>query len=145
MSGNTHRLDSGEEQPTEPAVPEPHSEEQMPWKMLFRVAASDAVIAVPRRSSIIVGRHDPTNRIQPDVDLAPYRGFQCGVSRHHAIITERDGNWYIRSLSNTNSTSVNGEPLASGVECPLRDKDELLLGALRLQVMLVGAPTGSGA
>jgi len=143
MSGNTRKLDIDQEQPTEP-VAEPKVEAQVTGKIVFHVTGSGEVFAVPRRSSIIIGRHDPSNRIQPDIDLAPYRGFQYGVSRHHAIITERDGMLYIRGLSNTNGTFVNGVSLESGVECPLRDKDELLLGALRLQVSLVGAAAASG-
>jgi hypothetical protein len=47
------------------------------------------------------------------------------VSRRHARLTFRDGNWVLRDLDSTNGTLVNGEPV---IRCRLLPGDVLTLG-----------------
>jgi pSer/pThr/pTyr-binding forkhead associated (FHA) protein len=107
------------------------------------VVSTGEILVVPVQNSIIIGRKDPTHRIQPDLDLAPYRGYQCGVSRGHAVIVVKDDDLWIRALSATNGTHVNEVMLSAGQEQLLRDGDELRLGVLRLRVTFVSAPAAS--
>jgi hypothetical protein len=66
------------------------------------------------------------------------RGYGCdvvltvpSVSRQHARVIFRDGNWILRDLGSTNGTTVNGAQVG---RCVLRPGDHLTLGAQRLRV-----------
>jgi len=49
------------------------------------------------------------------------------VSRQHAKIRLRDGEWWLQNYSRTNPTVLNGEPLAA-TEVPLSDHDSIEMG-----------------
>jgi hypothetical protein len=53
------------------------------------------------------------------------------VSRRHARLRYRDGNWIIQDLRSTNGTSLNGERVG---RARLKPGDELFLGTQRLEV-----------
>jgi pSer/pThr/pTyr-binding forkhead associated (FHA) protein len=53
------------------------------------------------------------------------------VSRRHARLVFRDGNWIVQDLQSTNGTSLNGTPIGRS---ELRPGDELQIGAQRLQI-----------
>ena len=52
------------------------------------------------------------------------------VSRHHARIDYRDGQWHLTDLGSTNGTRVNGQPINQAL---LRAGDHLELGGVRLE------------
>ena len=147
MPGETRRLDDNQddERPTDPFKPitEEPPHKMLPQQLTLYVVSTGDTINVPVKSTIIIGRKDPSQRIQPDLDLTPYRGFQCGVSRSHAIIVVKDNGLWLRALSGTNGTQVNDVTLTTGQEYLLRDGDELKLGVLRLKVTFVAAPASS--
>jgi hypothetical protein len=64
---------------------------------------------------LVLGRHHAC-----DVVL-----HHISVSRRHARLSFRDGNWVLRDLDSTNGTTVNGERV---VRCRLLPGDALLLG-----------------
>ena len=70
-------------------------------------------IAVPVTT---LGRDD-TNNIALSIDL---------VSRVHAIIYERNGNYFIRDLGSLNGTRVNGQAITE--DMPLREGDVVTAG-----------------
>lgn len=49
------------------------------------------------------------------------------VSRVHAVIERRGGEFYMSDLNSTNGTKINGSRLQSGEEILLNNKDELML------------------
>ena len=64
----------------------------------------------------------------PDVDLDS-DDPEAKVSRRHARIVARDGNYLIEDLGSTNGTFVNrGRRLAPGDRQPLKDGDEIIVG-----------------
>jgi FHA domain-containing protein len=67
------------------------------------------------QSDLVVGRH-----YECDVVLS-----DPSVSRRHARLRFRDGNWILRDLDSTNGSQVNGAPV---VRCQLRPGDRLRLG-----------------
>lgn len=71
------------------------------------------------------------------VNLGLLHGAQHGVSRHHALIRPCDDGYVIADLDSTNGTFLNGEPLIPHRPYPLRHKDELRIGQLRVQVLFV--------
>jgi len=67
------------------------------------------------REELLIGRHQGC-----DIVLG-----HASVSRRHARLTFRDGNWVLRDLDSTNGTLVNGQPV---VRCVLLPGDVLTLG-----------------
>jgi hypothetical protein len=75
-----------------------------------------------------IGRWDADGGIFPDVDLDS-DDPEAKVSRRHARITRRVGQYYIEDLGSTNGTFVNrGRRLLPGDRQSLRDGDEVIVG-----------------
>ncbi|HEV2762087.1 MAG TPA: FHA domain-containing protein [Pyrinomonadaceae bacterium] len=84
-----------------------------------------------------IGRWDADGGIFPDVDLDA-DDPEAKVSRRHARITGRGGQYYIEDLGSTNGTFINrGRRLLPGDRQPLNDGDEVIVGKtfLRFQVI----------
>jgi FHA domain len=84
-----------------------------------------------------IGRWDADGGIFPDVDLDS-DDPEAKVSRRHARITRRGGQYYIEDLGSTNGTFVNrGRRLLPGDRQPLHDGDEVIVGKtfLKFQVL----------
>ena len=81
-----------------------------------------------RSSESQIGRWDADGGVFPDVDLDS-DDPEAKVSRRHARISTRDGNYLIEDLGSTNGTFVNrGRRLAPGDRYPLKDGDEIIVG-----------------
>ena len=84
-----------------------------------------------------IGRWDADGGIFPDVDLDS-DDPEAKVSRRHARITFREGQYFLEDLGSTNGTFVNrGKRLSPGTRQPLNDGDEIIVGKtfLRFQLM----------
>jgi len=145
MPGVTRRLALEDTDPTEPVEQEtsPIPLKALPAQLKLQIVSTGETIVVPVKSTIIIGRKDPMQRIQPDLDLTPYRAYQCGVSRSHAVIVVKDNDLWIRALSAANGTYLNEVTLTTGQEQLLRSGDELRLGVLRLRLTFVAASAAS--
>lgn len=76
----------------------------------------------------LVGRWDADNGIFPDVDLDRHDS-EAKVSRRHARILHKDGQYAIEDLGSTNGTFVNrGRRLIPGNSQLLKDGDEIIVG-----------------
>lgn len=85
--------------------------------------------------SWIVGRATPTSDAV-DIDLAPYGGAECGVSRQHARIDREAEGFTIEDLQSHNETIINHARISPCQRYPLTDGDRLALGALQLTFVL---------
>jgi hypothetical protein len=75
-----------------------------------------------------IGRWDADSGIFPDVDLDA-DDPEAKVSRRHARITRRNGQYFIEDLGSTNGTFINrGRRLLPGDRQSLRDGDEIIIG-----------------
>jgi pSer/pThr/pTyr-binding forkhead associated (FHA) protein len=75
-----------------------------------------------------IGRWDADGGVFPDVDLDA-EDPEAKVSRRHARIILRDGQYFVEDLGSTNGTFVNrGKRLAPGVRHALNDGDEIIVG-----------------
>ncbi len=84
-----------------------------------------------------IGRWDADGGIFPDVDLDA-DDLEAKVSRRHARITRRSGQYFIEDMGSTNGTFINrGRRLLPGDRQALHDGDEVIVGKtfLRFQVM----------
>ncbi|NCC32174.1 MAG: FHA domain-containing protein [Chloroflexia bacterium] len=95
----------------------------------FVIADGGQMLKLPTdRAEIIVGREDPVSSIFPEIDLTSFGGETGGVSRKHARITHKDGQWMLTDLDSTNHTRINGERLLPNVPTPLPDKAKVQFG-----------------
>ena len=79
----------------------------------------------------LIGRSDPVDQIEPDVDLSYCGGFEQGVSRRHAVITFDEGGYTLEDLGSTNGTVVNREKVAPGSPVSLVEGDVIHLGRMK--------------
>ncbi|MFW5709319.1 MAG: response regulator [Chloroflexota bacterium] len=113
----------------------------MPWVIELRVVGTPSVLQVQVRESMVVGRWDRERGSMPDIDLEPYRGYQFGVSRRHAVISARNSRVSIRDLNSSNGTTLNGGRLEAGKEYRLQHGDTVGFGQLEMQVFFVVTPS----
>lgn len=85
------------------------------------------------KSEYTIGRLG-ADQTRPDVDLARFYGFEAGVSRQHIMIHCRMDGVFVEDLESRNETVHNGYRLLPQQWYPLRDGDELRLGAIILHV-----------
>ena len=84
-----------------------------------------------------IGRWDADGGIFPDVDLDS-DDPEAKVSRRHARIMMRDGQYFLEDMGSTNGTFVNrGKRLSPGERQPLKDGDEIIVGKTFLRFQIV--------
>ena len=84
-----------------------------------------------------IGRWDADGGIFPDVDLDA-DDPEAKVSRRHARIMRRNGQYFIEDLGSTNGTFINrGRRLLPGDRQLLRDGDEIIVGKTFLRFHIV--------
>ena len=96
------------------------------------VTASRAELPLPTRDDVILGREDGQSNSFPDVDLNPHGGLEQGVSRRHARISRRNGQFYLEDLNSVNGTLHNQRRIPANTPVPLRPGDAIMLGRLGL-------------
>ncbi len=79
----------------------------------------------------LLGRSDPVDQIEPDVDLSFCGGFEQGVSRRHAIIMSDENGYVLEDLGSTNGTIINREKVAPGTAVNLMEGDVIHFGKLK--------------
>jgi pSer/pThr/pTyr-binding forkhead associated (FHA) protein len=83
---------------------------------------------------VLIGRRDDARGIYPGVDLGAEGGYEAGVSRKHATLTQHQGMYYIEDLGSANGTFVNGRQIAPRTPTSIAHGDELRCGMLRLHI-----------
>jgi len=106
---------------------------ERPPHLRLQLVQAGVTFDLGSRESIVIGRKDPDQ--EPDVDLAPYGGVEQGVGRRHALITLKQGHYYIEDLKSINETLLNASRLFPGQLYRLHDGDYLRLGALVVKVL----------
>lgn len=75
-----------------------------------------------KSDEVLIGRHSSCD----------IRSVNLTVSRYHAIVSLRDGQWCIEDMDSTQGTYVNGEPI-DGVT-PIYEGDDVQLGEQHFRV-----------
>lgn len=90
--------------------------------------------------TVRIGRISPADGILPEIDLTGLDS-KGTVSRRHAIITREGEQVYLEDSGSINGTHVNGTRLASGVQRPLQEGDQICFGevAFRFHHLKQGA------
>lgn len=102
-------------------------------------------ISIPERAEPLVfdgtqvigiGRRDESAGIVPSVDFTPFGGVQLGVSRRHAEITYREGQFFIKDLRSANGTWLNDLKLVPEQFYHVSNGDRLRFGQIVCMVKL---------
>jgi pSer/pThr/pTyr-binding forkhead associated (FHA) protein len=98
------------------------------------IFASRRRIRIDLEEEVLIGRADRAKGIIPDIDLGPDGGYDAGVSRRHAILAHRNGDYVVEDLGSSNGTFVNGRQIAPQDVVRLANGDELQCGTLRMRI-----------
>lgn len=85
-----------------------------------------------QRTEYLIGWHDATSTIIPDIDLNVVDGGVHGVSRRHAFLRYNNGQWTIEDLGSTNGTFLNESPVTPHTQTILQDKTTIRLGSVKI-------------
>jgi FHA domain len=111
----------------------PPSVEVAIGKLILMDMDISAQFPLPADNEITVGRVDPHRGIRPDIDLSKFDPASR-ISRRHARITSRGGQFYVEDLGSANGTFVNGRTRLKPQEpYPLVNGDVLKFGETTLK------------
>ncbi len=91
-------------------------------------------VMLPATSESLIGRLDAAHGIFPDLDLTADGGLEKGVSRRHAKIVQRGGDFFIEDVGSANGTFLNGKRLTPYLPYPLGNGDTLQIGRVEIKV-----------
>jgi hypothetical protein len=92
-------------------------------------------LEMPVQSESRVGRVDPVNNVEPDIDLTQI-DTQLTTSRRHAKILRRADGFYILEERATNGTFVNGQRISAERPLEIRTGDDIMFGAVRMRFLV---------
>ena len=101
---------------------------------LYVVVENRRELRLPAAAEVLLGRLDAAHGILPDLDLTPEGGLEKGVSRRHAKIIQRKGEFFIEDLGSANGTFLNDQRLTPYLPYPLKVGDKIQLGRVSLEV-----------
>jgi hypothetical protein len=88
------------------------------------------------QEEVTLGRVSEGQPVRPDIDLTPYKAYECGVSRMHASIRMVEDLVMVTDLGSANGTRVNGMQITPHIPCPIKHGDILTLGKFKIQLLL---------
>jgi hypothetical protein len=83
-----------------------------------------------------IGRSSEDQPILPDVDLAPYHGYEYGVSRLHASVKINLPYAYLIDFGSANGTQLNGQKILPNKAYPITHGDIFILGDMKIQLLV---------
>jgi hypothetical protein len=99
-------------------------------QVIIHIRDASEPVTIRPAEEYLIGRHDASSGIAPDLDLTPFGALDKGVSRIHAALRRGDDVLSIVDLDSANGTYLNGQRLAAHQPRLLRDGDEIRLGKL---------------
>jgi len=102
---------------------------------LFLVESGE-VISLEGLSEYTLGRSAEDQPILPDIDLAPYRAYEYGVSRLHASIKVSQPYALLIDFGSANGTELNGQKLTPNKPYPITHGDIFSLGKMKIQLLV---------
>src|SRR6185295_7835422 len=98
-----------------PVMPDEHqsdeAESSAPVSLRFVLDDMSAVLDIPVRNFLIVGRKDNGDDRQVVVDFSLFDGQRQGVSRYHAVIQVQQNRVHIKDYNSSNGTFLNSYAL----------------------------------
>ena len=105
-------------------------------RVAVKIIETGQVIPLDGSEEFTIGRVSGTQPILPDIDLTPFKAYQGGVSRLHAILRTAGGQVTISDLGSANGTLVNGAKIPAYELVTLSNGDILALGKFQLEIII---------
>lgn len=93
-------------------------------------------IPLDGREEYTLGRSAEGQPISPNIDLVPFKGYELGVSRLHALVRLEGKKVTVMDLGSVNGTRLNGQKIQPHRPYVVTHGDSLVLGKLKLQVLI---------
>ncbi len=126
-------------EPEAPVYTAPYAAGSPQAAVSLYIIEQNVLLPLLARADMTLGRTSDGQPVVPDIDLAPYQAYECGVSRLHAALKIQDDNLLIMDLGSANGTRVNGKRIPPQKAYPITHGDVLTLGKLKIQVLIRGA------
>ncbi len=94
------------------------------------------VIQLAGLTEFTLGRSSEDQPILPDIDLAPYKAYDYGVSRLHASIKLEQPFALLTDFGSANGTQLNGQKLTPNKPYPITHGDIISLGKMKIQLLV---------
>jgi FHA domain len=107
---------------------------EMPEALIFYIEGHPP-IEITLGIQLVLGRQNLNTAAKPSLDLTPYNGLDCGVSRMHLIIKQDEGRLVVEDMASSNGTWLQNIRLKAYHPTPLNSEDSLLLGKLLVKVV----------
>jgi len=104
----------------------------------LNIVESGEIIPIRGKREVTLGRSSEGQPIIPDIDLAPYHGYEAGVSRLHVSIQINNQEIILTDLGSANGTRINEKKISSHSSHPIKHGDFLTLGKLKIQILVRG-------
>ena len=85
--------------------------------------------------SYILGRPNPGETLQPDINLNAFDAYKFGVSRIHAQLNINGSRISLSDLGSVNGTRINGQRIDAHSEHMISNGDLTQLGKLKFQLV----------
>jgi len=102
---------------------------------LFLVDTGE-IIPLEGLTEYTIGRSAEDQPILPDVDLAPFHGYEFGVSRLHAAIKISAPYAFLTDFGSANGTQLNGQKVSPNKPYPITHGDVFILGKMKIQLLV---------
>lgn len=94
------------------------------------------VIPLEGLTEYTIGRSSEDQPILPDIDLAPFHGYDYGVSRLHASIKINAPYAFLTDFGSANGTLLNGQKILPNKPYPITHGDIIILGDMKIQLLV---------
>jgi pSer/pThr/pTyr-binding forkhead associated (FHA) protein len=105
-------------------------------RVSIKIFETGQVIPLEGSEEFTIGRVSGTQPILPDIDLTPYKAYQGGVSRLHAILRTAGEQVTISDLGSANGTHVNGVRIPAYELVTLTNGDILSFGKFQMEIII---------
>ena len=113
--------------------------------VMLALIGTEIVLTVQMAKRLIIGRQDLDTGEKADIDLAPYRAREEGVSRRHAGLYRAAHTLSLVDLDSSNGTYLNGTRLVPHQPRLLRDRDEICFGNMCFYIRFADKGGGMSA
>lgn len=105
-------------------------------RVSIKIKENGQVIPLEGSEEFTIGRVSGTQPILPDIDLTPFKAYQGGVSRLHAIIRIKGDEVTVSDLGSANGTYLNGVRIPPYEPVQLSNGDALTLGKFPMEIIV---------
>lgn len=105
-------------------------------RVSIKFTETGQVIPLEGSEEFTIGRVSGTQPILPDIDLTPFKAYQRGVSRLHAILRIKGDDVTISDLGSANGTYVNGVRIPAYELVHLSNGDVITLGKFPIEIII---------